>query len=43
MPREQLVVVRVVVVIINNNAGAGDVVEFMVGYVVELVKELFWK
>jgi hypothetical protein len=36
-PHEQLVVLRIVVVIINDNDGVGDVVEFMVGYVVEFM------
>jgi hypothetical protein len=39
MTHKQLVVARIVAVVINDNAGAGDMVEFMVGYVAEFMKE----
>ena len=39
--RKQLVVVRIAIVIVNNNSRKGNVVELKVGNVVELVKE-FW-
>jgi hypothetical protein len=38
MPRKQLVAVRVVVVLFNNNTVGGDVVVLMVGCLVEFVK-----
>ena len=44
MPHKQLVVARVVVVVVNNYDGAGDMVEFMVGCVVKFVlgRETWW-